>query len=200
MSSDRSIFLGKGEHPQSLSLRRANRHGLVAGATGTGKTVSLRVLTEGFSSEGVPVFLADIKGDLTGLREAGKPDAKLEERARLIGLQDYAYAGFPVVLWDLYGERGHPVRATVADMGPSLLSRMLGLNAVQEGVLEVVFAVSEDEGACTAGFEGPAGDAGARGGAIECAARPVRERQQTVGGGHTAATPRLGAAGGGADE
>ncbi len=145
MATHPGIFLGKALEPQSLSLRRANRHGLIAGATGTGKTVSLRLVTEGFSRAGVPVFLADVKGDLSGMCAPGVAASTLEERARNVGLDDYGYGGFPVIFWDLYGEQGHPVRATVADMGPLLLARMLGLNEVQEGILNVAFAVSDAE-------------------------------------------------------
>ena len=110
MTTDAGVFLGKGQKPQLLLLRRANRHGLIAGATGTGKTVSLRVLAEGFSHVGVPVFMADVKGDLTGLCAPGEAKPKLEERARAVGLDDYTHAGFPVMFWDLYGEQGHASR------------------------------------------------------------------------------------------
>ncbi len=145
MNAHSGVFVGKGHTPQSVLLHRANRHGLIAGATGTGKTVSLRVLAEGFSRAGVPVFMADVKGDLTGLCMPGEPSPKLEERARSVGLDEFDYAGFSVMFWDLFGEQGHPVRATVADMGPLLLARMLGLNEVQEGILNVAFAVADAE-------------------------------------------------------
>jgi len=124
----------------------ANRHGLIAGATGTGKTVSLRVLAEAFSDGGVPVFLADIKGDLTGLVEAGGDYPKVRERAQSFGLGDDFYRGYPVTFWDLFGEAGHPVRTTVSEMGPQLFARILGLNDTQEGVLNVIFKVADDQG------------------------------------------------------
>ncbi len=129
-----------------LLPRLANRHGLITGATGTGKTVSLQILAERFSSIGVPVFVSDVKGDLTGLSQAGKPSEKLSERLERLGLPTPVFEGFPVTLWDVYGERGHPLRATVSDMGPVLLGRMLGLNDTQEGVLHVAFRVADDNG------------------------------------------------------
>ncbi|WP_425056998.1 helicase HerA-like domain-containing protein [Rhodovulum marinum] len=148
------MFIGGGgpdyATPQQLRLDYANRHGLIAGATGTGKTVTLQIMAEGFSAAGVPVFLSDVKGDLSGLAAAGRADFKLHDafqsRARKIGFADYAYAAFPVTFWDLFGEQGHPVRTTVAEMGPLLLSRLLELNEVQEGVLNIAFRVSDDEG------------------------------------------------------
>jgi DNA helicase HerA-like ATPase len=124
----------------------ANRHGLVAGATGTGKTVSLQVLAEAFSRIGVPVFAADVKGDLSGISQAGGGNAKVEERARQLGLSDFAYEATPVVFWDVFGEKGHPVRATVSEMGPLLLSRLLNLNETQTGVLTIVFRIADDSG------------------------------------------------------
>ncbi len=145
------IFIGLGgDKPQTLNLRRANRHGLVAGATGTGKTVTLQGIAEGFSRVGVPVFVADVKGDLSGLAMAGSPAAKshaaLTARAAEIGLTDYAYADNPVQFWDLFGEQGHPIRTTVSEMGPLLLARLMGLNEVQEGVLTIAFHVADKEG------------------------------------------------------
>ncbi|MCB1866678.1 MAG: DUF853 family protein [Chromatiales bacterium] len=141
------IYLGAaGTEPQRLLAALANRHGLIAGATGTGKTVSLQVLAEGFSALGVPVFMADVKGDLAGISQAGSTHPKLEERARVIGLEDYRYQSFPTVFWDLYGEQGHPVRTTVSEMGPLLLARLLELNETQEGVLNIAFRVADDEG------------------------------------------------------
>ncbi|ETX30754.1 helicase HerA-like domain-containing protein [Roseivivax isoporae] len=135
---------------QFLPLGYANRHGLIAGATGTGKTVTLQILAEGFSAAGVPVVLSDVKGDLSGLAAPGSVDHKLHgafaERARRIGFDDYAYAGFPVTFWDLFGVQGHPVRTTVAEMGPLLLSRLLDLTEAQEGVLNVAFRVADEEG------------------------------------------------------
>jgi DNA helicase HerA-like ATPase len=128
-----------------LQARMANRHGLVAGATGTGKTVTLQVLAESFSRSGVPVFAADIKGDLCGLAEPGKPHPKIEARVAQVGLTDYQAAASPVVLWDIYRQSGHPVRTTVADMGPQLLSHLLELNETQEGVLYIAFSAARDD-------------------------------------------------------
>lgn len=145
-----SIFIGTGEQKQSLLLRRANRHGLIAGATGTGKTVTLQILAEGFADQGVPVFMADVKGDLSGMSQAGSPQHKLHEkllkRAAKIGFQDYAYRPYSTVFWDLYGDQGHAIRTTVSEMGPLLLSRLLGLNDTQEGVLNIAFRVADDSG------------------------------------------------------
>jgi len=124
----------------------ANRHGLVTGATGTGKTVTLQVMAERFSSIGVPVFMADVKGDLAGISQAGAPSEKLAARLKAIGAAEPAYAGCPAVLWDVFGEQGHPVRATVSDLGPLLLARILELNDTQEGVLALVFKVADDNG------------------------------------------------------
>ena len=141
-----SILIGRGERPCTLLLSRANRHGLVAGATGTGKTVTLQTLAEGFSRAGVPVFCADIKGDLAGLSQPGRANPKLEQRAHDLGEADYAYESAPAVLWDVFGQQGHPLRATVAEMGPLLLARMLELNETQEGVLTIAFKLADDEG------------------------------------------------------
>jgi DNA helicase HerA-like ATPase len=124
----------------------ANRHGLITGATGTGKTVTLQKLAESFSSIGVPVFMADIKGDLTGIANAGKASPRVKERLEALELEEPAWAGCPVTLWDVYGERGHPVRATISDMGPLLIGRMLNLNDTQEGVLQLVFKIADDNG------------------------------------------------------
>ena len=140
------IFIGAGETAQYLDLRLANRHGLIAGATGTGKTVTLQILAEGFSRQGVPVFMADVKGDLSGLARAGEPKGKLLDRAKTIGLEDYDMAPCPTVFWDLFGEQGHPIRTTVSEMGPVLLSRLLELNDTQSGVISVAFEVADDEG------------------------------------------------------
>ncbi len=147
------IFIGGGgegyAEAQKLLLSHTNRHGLIAGATGTGKTVTLQILAEGLSAAGVPVFLSDVKGDLSGLAVSGSTSAKLHDafmkRASTIGL-DLQYDAFPVTFWDLYGEQGHPVRATIAEMGPLLLSRLLELSDVQEGVLNVAFRVADEEG------------------------------------------------------
>ncbi|MEZ5543509.1 MAG: helicase HerA-like domain-containing protein [Pseudomonadota bacterium] len=146
MNDEQDIFIGKGEQPVFLLPRLANRHGLIAGATGTGKTVSLQILAEAFSQRGVPVFMADVKGDLAGISQAGKENPKLEERAAAVGLADYHYQAFPVVFWDLFGKQGHRVRATVSEMGPLLLSRLLDLNDTQEGVLYAVFKMADDQG------------------------------------------------------
>jgi uncharacterized protein len=139
------IFVGKGEEPAWLTLALANRHGLVTGATGTGKTVSLQVMAEGFARAGVPVFAADIKGDLSGIAEVGEAKDFIVKRAGEIGLT-FQPDQFSTVFWDVFGEQGHPVRATVTEMGPLLLSRMLDLNDVQEGVLNVAFRVADDGG------------------------------------------------------
>ncbi len=155
MSDATELFIGvgaadAGAKRQSLVLKRANRHGLIAGATGTGKTVTLQGLAESFSRAGVPVFAADVKGDLSGLAMAGSPTAKTHEpfarRAAEIGETDWAYAAAPVQFWDLFGQQGHPIRTTVSEMGPLLLARLLGLNDVQEGVLAIAFQVADDEG------------------------------------------------------
>lgn len=145
------IFVGSANGRRlELVLRRANRHGLIAGATGTGKTVTLQGLAEGFSRAGVPVFVADVKGDLAGLGMAGspiaKPHAAFAARAQEIGDTEWRYAAVPVQLWDLFGEQGHPVRTTVTEMGPLLLARLMGLNEVQEGVLTIAFTLADKEG------------------------------------------------------
>ncbi|HEV2865747.1 MAG TPA: helicase HerA-like domain-containing protein [Allosphingosinicella sp.] len=145
------MLIGKaGELPQGLRLDRANRHGLIAGATGTGKTVTLQVLAESFSAVGVPVFAADVKGDLAGIAMPGGPEQKAHEaftrRAAEIGLADYSYGEAPAIFWDLFGEQGHPIRTTVSEMGPLLLARLLGLNETQEGVLNIAFRLADEEG------------------------------------------------------
>jgi DNA helicase HerA-like ATPase len=124
----------------------ANRHGLITGATGTGKTVSLQVLAERFSALGVPVFMADVKGDLAGMSQPGAASAKFDERLKLVGVAAPAYTGFPTVFWDVFGESGHPMRATVSDLGPLLFARILNLNETQEGVLALVFKIADDNG------------------------------------------------------
>lgn len=152
MSDDPCIFVGGGGEgygvAQNLLLKYGNRHGLIAGATGTGKTVTLQILAEGFSAAGVPVFMSDVKGDLSGIGVSGSAAGKLHEpfmkRAATIGL-DLQYRAFPVTYWDLFGEQGHPVRATVAEMGPLLLSRLLELTEPQEGVLNVAFRLADEE-------------------------------------------------------
>jgi len=140
------ILLGKGEQSVFLNPRYANRHGLIAGATGTGKTVTLMLLAERFSRIGVPVFMADVKGDIAGLATAGTPHPKIEERIETIGIENYRQEPNPVVLWDLWGQSGHPVRTTISEIGPVLLSRMLELNDTQEGVLHVAFRAADDAG------------------------------------------------------
>jgi DNA helicase HerA-like ATPase len=144
--NDNEILVGKGDRPVHLLARYANRHGLVAGATGTGKTISLLVLAEGFARMGVPVFMADVKGDVAGLALPGVPNANLRQRVAEIGITDYAAEASPVVFWDLYGKSGHPIRMTVSEVGPSLLGRILELNDVQEGTLEVAFKLADDKG------------------------------------------------------
>jgi len=140
------ILIGKGEGPVHLLARYGNRHGMVAGATGTGKTVSLLVLAEGFSRLGVPVFMADVKGDEAGLAAAGTGSEKLALRAARIGMEGYAHEACPVVFWDVYGRAGHPLRTTVSELGPSLLARVLELSDVQAGTLEIAFQLADDQG------------------------------------------------------
>lgn len=147
MTDTDSIFIGASTKDETLALKLANRHGLIAGATGTGKTVSLQILAEGFSKAGVPVFCADIKGDLSGLAAKGVSKGFLEKRAEEVGLaKDYSYNAFPAVFWDLLGEQGHPIRTTISEIGPLLLSSLLELNDTQEGVLNVLFELADDEG------------------------------------------------------
>jgi DNA helicase HerA-like ATPase len=143
--TDEKVFIGKGEEMAWLTLALANRHGLVTGATGTGKTVSLQVMAEGFARAGVPVFASDIKGDLSGISEVGEGKDFILKRAKEMGL-DFQPDQFSTVFWDVFGEQGHPVRATVTEMGPLLLARMLDLNDVQEGVLNVAFRVADENG------------------------------------------------------
>ena len=140
------ILLGKGQQPVYFLPKYGNRHGLIAGATGTGKTVSLMMLAEGFSGLGVPVFMADVKGDVAGLAMPGTPDEKLQQRAKQTGMESYAPGASPVVFWDLYGKAGHPVRTTISEMGPHLLSRILDLNDVQSGTLDIAFKLADDRG------------------------------------------------------
>ena len=143
--TDDRIFIGKGERPTWLTLGLANRHGLVTGATGTGKTVSLQVMAEGFARAGVPVFVADIKGDLSGISEVGEPKDFILKRATDMGIK-FQPDQFSTIFWDVFGEQGHPVRATVSEMGPLLLSRMMDLNDVAEGVLNIAFRVADEQG------------------------------------------------------
>ena len=146
MTKDNTIVVGRAEGPVVLDARYANRHGLIAGATGTGKTVTLQTLAEGFSQLGTPVFLVDVKGDLSGLCCAGVPSGPFAERAQQLGLDGWKPEAFPAVFWDVFGEQGTPVRATISEMGPLLLSRLLDLNPTQEGVLNAAFAVADDRG------------------------------------------------------
>lgn len=141
------ILIAKNNQVSSYILpKMANRHGLIAGATGTGKTVTLQTLAEGFSKLGVPVFMADVKGDLSGMSQAGGGNAKVEARVQQLGLSDFSYARSPVTFWDVFGEKGHPVRTTIAEMGPLLLGRLLNLNDVQTGVLNAIFKIADDNG------------------------------------------------------
>lgn len=140
------ILVGKGERELFLLPHMANRHGLIAGATGTGKTISLQVLAERLSEIGVPVFAADVKGDLAGISRPGGDNPKVAERVQQMGLGEFAYTGSPSVFWDVFGEKGHPVRTTVSEMGPLLLGRLLNLNETQTGVLTIIFRVADDNG------------------------------------------------------
>ncbi|MFI0847675.1 helicase HerA-like C-terminal domain-containing protein [Mesorhizobium sp. IMUNJ 23232] len=153
MAEPASIFLGASrkpddsyQRPEELLLRYGNRHGLVTGATGTGKTVSLQVMAEGFSNAGVPVFCADIKGDLSGIAMMGEAKDFLVKRAEQVKLDPYEFQEFPVIFWDLFGEQGHPIRATVSEMGPLLLSRLMNLTEAQEGIINIVFRIADEEG------------------------------------------------------
>lgn len=140
------ILLGKGELPCFLQGRYANRHGLIAGATGTGKTVSLQIIAEAFSDLGVPVFMADVKGDLSGISQKGAENPKFSDRAHNLGMADYNHRAYPTVFWDVFGEQGHPIRATISDMGPLLLARLMELNDTQSGVLSLLFKYADDNG------------------------------------------------------
>jgi DNA helicase HerA-like ATPase len=140
------LLIAKGKTDIFLLPKMANRHGLVAGATGTGKTVTLRVLAEQFSQIGVPVFMADVKGDLSGLPFPGGENPKVTERVSKLGLKDFSFEDYPVAFWDVFGEQGHPVRTTISEMGPLLLSRILSLNEIQSGVLSITFKIADDNG------------------------------------------------------
>ncbi|HEX7230043.1 MAG TPA: helicase HerA-like domain-containing protein [Candidatus Binatia bacterium] len=140
------LTVAKGNALQVLLPGMANRHGLIAGATGTGKTVTLRVLAEHFSEIGVPVFMADVKGDLSGVAKPGQENPKIKERLKQVEIEEFQFSGFPTVFWDVYGQQGHPVRTTVSEMGPLLLSRLLNLNEIQSGVLQLVFKIADDNG------------------------------------------------------
>ncbi|GLR27688.1 helicase HerA-like domain-containing protein [Limnobacter litoralis] len=140
-----SILIGGSDHPVELLGQFANRHGLIAGATGTGKTVTLQVLAESFSRMGVPVFMADVKGDLSGISQPGKPHPKVQERIDKIGITDFNFEGAPCIFWDLFGQSGHPVRTTISELGPTLLARLLDLNDTQEGLLAIAFRFADDQ-------------------------------------------------------
>ena len=144
--SDGILIGGSDAGQVFLNPRYANRHGLVAGATGTGKTVTLQCLAEGFSDLGIPVFLADVKGDVSGISQAGKPHPKIDERIEKIGIENYNQRGYPVAFWDVFGQQGTPVRSTISEMGPQLLSRLLDLNETQESILTLVFEFTDNEG------------------------------------------------------
>ena len=147
-----TIFIGSDTDGvrQELRLKKANRHGLIAGATGTGKTITLQILTEGFSKQGVPVFAVDVKGDLSGISQSGSETHKLHEklisRSNRIGLEDYSYRVFPTIFRDFYGKQGHPVRTMISEMGPILLSRLMGLTETQEGIMTIAFEFADDNG------------------------------------------------------
>jgi len=141
-----NLLVGKGENDLCILPKMANRHGLIAGATGTGKTVTLQVLAENFSKIGVPVFLSDVKGDLSGISKPGKENPKITERVNTIGISDFNFNGNPVTFWDVFGEHGHPIRTTISEMGPLLLSRLLDLNDTQSGVLNLIFRIADDDG------------------------------------------------------
>ena len=149
MYQENAIWMGVGAEPDNkhvnLLLNQANRHGLIAGASGTGKTVTLKVMAEGFSKAGVPVFMADVKGDITGMAQAGKDSEDMQERIKRFGIEGFTYEGCPVRIWDMLGGAGLPVRIAISDMGPSLLSRLLELTEVQEGVLDIVFRIADDK-------------------------------------------------------
>ena len=149
MLKDNAIWMGVGAEPTSkpvsLLLDQANRHGLIAGASGTGKTVTLKVMAEGFSKAGVPVFMADVKGDVTGMCAPGADSEDMQGRIKRFGLEGFSFEGCPCRFWDMLGGQGIPVRITISDMGPTMLSRLLGLTEVQEGVLDIVFRIADDK-------------------------------------------------------
>lgn len=146
MFSNNVIWLAQNENPIYLLPQMANRHGLIAGATGTGKTVTLKVLAEAFSDMGVPVFLSDVKGDLASLAVKGNSTPIIQERISMLGIQGFDFNSFPVRFWDIFGESGHPVRATISEVGPLLLSRLLNLNDTQSGILNIVFRIADEQG------------------------------------------------------
>jgi DNA helicase HerA-like ATPase len=144
--AENTIFLGKADKREDLFLPMANRHGLVTGATGTGKTVTLQIMAEGFCKAGVPVFAADVKGDLSGISQEGTPQDFLIERAKKVDFVDYGFEATPTIFWDLFGAQGHPIRTTISEMGPLLLSRLMGLTDAQEGALNIAFKIADEEG------------------------------------------------------
>ena len=148
MLKENRILVGKGENEAYIIPKMANRHGLICGATGTGKTVTLKVMAESFSDLGVPVFLADVKGDLSGCVRTGTQSDSIDGRLEKMGIdkKEFEYKSYPVRFWDVFGDGGHPVRTTVSEMGASLLSRLLGLSDVQAGVLAIVFRIADDKG------------------------------------------------------
>lgn len=146
MSETYQSVVAKGEIEVSYYSRMLNRHGLIAGATGTGKTISLKVLAESFSDHGIPVFMSDIKGDLASIAIPGSMNPKMQERLSMLGINDFSFNGYPTRLWDIFGELGHPVRTTISDMGPLLIARLLNLNDTQSGVLNIAFKIADDQG------------------------------------------------------
>ena len=146
LQQDHKVWIATGETPIYLEPSMANRHGLIVGATGTGKTVTLKVLAESFSDMGVPVFLADIKGDLSGMCQLGKETKHIRRSIDNMNIQGFDYTAYPVRFWDVYGKLGLPVRTTISQMGPDLLSRLLGLNDTQTGILRIVFRIADDRG------------------------------------------------------
>jgi len=146
MSEGYKFTIGKGDKHVELLSNMSNRHGLIAGATGTGKTITLKVLAEHFSKIGVPVFLADVKGDLASLAEPGNMNTKIQERLDVIGLPDFKLQSYPVRLWDVFGRLGHPIRTDISEMGPVLLSRLLDLNEIQSSILNIVFRIADEKG------------------------------------------------------
>ena len=146
MLKDGKIWIANSDKELYLLPKMANRHGLIAGATGTGKTTTMKVLAESFSDLGVPVFLCDVKGDVSGLLSPGQDSENMQERIRRFGIEDFSYKGYPVHFFDIFGEEGHPARITVSSMGPQLLSRLFHLTEVQSGVLSIVFRVADDNG------------------------------------------------------
>ena len=147
MNEQLSFVIGADDNiPVEQLTKMSNRHGLIAGATGTGKTITLQILAESFSRLGVPVFAADVKGDLSGIAAAGKPHPKIEERLREIPLGEYIQRPYPVVFWDIFGQKGHPIRSTISEMGPLLLSNLLDLNDTQSGLMYSCFKIADDDG------------------------------------------------------